>query len=85
MSDWKKLIDDEFIETIKDKKLVMSPSMFINEISEFLVNCMILSKRFDEGERENLKLWALVMTKAQLRDIWEANINSKPTDPEDIQ
>lgn len=78
----------EFLESIKDKKIVMSPYMLAAEISRILEvfieerkSIMELSK----FNQEQIRAFANAYAVDYVKLIYEKNMASKPQDPEDIQ
>lgn len=77
-------------DEIKDKRIVMSPKMFANELSNIILQFgLVLTNLYKESgitmNEEQLKKTANDFCENYLKLIWDNNKNSKPDDPEEIQ
>ena len=81
-------INTEYLESIKDKKFVMSPHMLAAEIST-LINVLLQNPKelleltsFSEDKR---RLFCDKYAVDYVKNITEQNLKSKPDDPEEYQ
>ena len=78
----------EFLESIKDKKFIISPHMFANEISRMLNTLLKSPEQLIEiisFSEEVQQLFCDKFAVDYVKQVFDNNIKSKPGDPEDYQ
>jgi hypothetical protein len=74
----------ELKKELLGKKLVMTPEMFVAELTNVLVAVIGITQETKMSAAE-IKVYSKQWATQYMNNVYDKNINSKPDDPEEIQ